>query len=106
MPAVARKNSTDTVASPDGTGDECGYPTTQSTAEGSGDVFCNNIGVVRAGDKMITHPHPPNCTPHAPALSSFSPNVFANNKKVGRIGDVYGGDHPISSGSANVFANS
>ena len=105
MPAVARKDSTDTVASPDGTGKNCASPTTQSTDVGSGDVFANGIGVVRAGDPMIGHPEAGDCATHAPGLSSYSSNVYANGKLIGRLGDEYSG-HTITSGSPNVFANS
>lgn len=71
------------------------------------------IGVVRDGDVMHTHPDGVPCTSspinHAPALSTFSPNVFANGKAIGRIGDKYDSDghmdHTIVSGSSSVFAN-
>lgn len=104
MPEVARKDSTDTVSSPDGSGFCCGSPSTQSTDKGSDDVFVNNIGVVREGDAMITHNYPgPCCNPHAPTLSTFSSTVFVNNKAIGRKGDEYS-SHIITSGSADVFA--
>jgi hypothetical protein len=106
MPAVSRKSGTDTVASPDGAGYCSGDPSTQTTDVGSDDVLANAIGVIRSGDTVITHLHPGPCdTPHNPALDSYSPNVFANNKNLGRFGDTYGGDHIVSSGSTNVFAN-
>jgi len=103
MPKVARKGSTDSVSSPDGTGNNCASPTTQSTDAGSSDVFINGVGVVRDGDAMVSHPQP-GCTPHAPTLDTFSPNVYADGKKIGRLGDAYSG-HTITSGSSNVFAN-
>jgi len=102
MPEVARKDSVDSVASPDGSGSGCGSPTTQSTDIGSGDVFCNGIGVVREGDAMISHPGP-GCPPHAPTLSTYSSTVFINGKGCGRLGDEYSA-HIITSGSGNVFA--
>lgn len=106
MPEIARKNSTDTVASPDGAGPCCGFPSTQTTNQGSNDVFINNVGAVRLGDAMISHsnPIPFCCASHAPTLSSCSSTVFINGKGVGRKGDVYGGNHTITSGSNNVFA--
>jgi uncharacterized Zn-binding protein involved in type VI secretion len=104
MPAVARKDSKDTVASPDGSGICCASPSTQSTDKGSSNVFVNTIGAVREGDAMITHPYPgPCCNPHAPTLSSFSSTVFVNGKGIGRLGDDYS-QHVISSGSSDVFA--
>lgn len=106
MPAAARGNSIDTVASPDGTGVCCALPSTQSTDVCSSTVFYNNIGAVRQHDAMIVHLFDgPCCNPHAPTLPSASPNVFIENKQAGRLGDAYGGDHPISSGSPDVFIN-
>jgi len=118
MPPVVRKDSVDLVDSPDGTGTGCGDPTIQSTDKGSGNVFANNIGLVRAGDAMIVHPAPPGCTPHIPTCSTYSPNVYANFLNVMRKGDIYkiGGTGPDSpgigsipheaiTGSPNVFAN-
>jgi hypothetical protein len=100
MPAVARKDGTDSVAT------NHGCTGTTATAEGSEDVFANNIGVVRAGDLDAVHTYPvgDSCPPHQVALSSYSNNVFANNKLIGRLGDNYGGE-TITSGSSNVFAN-
>lgn len=105
MPEVARKDRTEQVFSPDGSGNYCESPTIQASEVGSDDVFANNIGVVRIGDPMVEHPGP-GCAGHAPPLSVASPNVFANNRAVGRKGDLYGGDHILLTGSPNVFANS
>lgn len=101
MPAVARKSGTDSVS--------INHPTCQGstvTNVGSGNVFANNIGVVRKSDAVQSHTFaPPVCPSHAPGLVSFSPNVFANNLNIGRLGDAYGCGATISSGSGNVFAN-
>jgi len=123
MPAVAQKDGVSLVAATDGAqGTLCGTrpnrwnwdtPTTQSSDVGSNDVFAETIGVVREDDTMISHPDGNPCTTspiyHAPALSTFSPNVFVNNKRVGRIGDKYNSDghfdHTIITGAATVFAN-
>lgn len=129
MPAVAWKDGKSNVSCTDGArGSVCrraGDPsrpvawnwntdTTQSSNEGSSNVFANKIGVVRNGDKMKSHPHGDPCvasaTNHTPPLDKYSPNVYANNKEIGRIGDHYDGDgtsqtHAISTGSPNVFAN-
>lgn len=103
MPAVGRMNQTDKVFSPHGTGRGCKAPTTQATQAGSGRVFSDGIGVVRAGDAMKVHPAP-GCSPHDPPLDSGSGRVFAEGKGIGRIGDTYGGEHPITSGSSRVFS--
>jgi hypothetical protein len=127
MPAVARKDSADTIA----TGHGCDATTT--TLTGSGNVYVNSIGVVRRGDLSQVHtyevivaievedPPPPEpdpdyvpsthteyivtCEPHQVSLTSYSGNVFANDLNIGRLGDSYSG-HTLSSGSPNVFANS
>lgn len=107
MPAVARKNKTDSVKSPHGVGAECKSPATYKTDEGSSNVFVNGEGVVREGDKMEKHPKP-GCANHEPVLKSFSSKVYVNGKRLGRFGDAYkeAGDHIISSGSENVFDGS
>jgi uncharacterized Zn-binding protein involved in type VI secretion len=100
MPAVARKNGTDSIAT------NHGCSATTATDTGSSDVFSNNIGVVRRGDLTAVHTVPvgDSCPPHQVPLTSFSPTVFANNKNIGRVGDQYSG-HTITSGSPTVFAN-
>ena len=121
MPAIAQKSGASSVAATDGArGSGCGRnvwhwdtPTTQASNAGSGDVFVEGIGAVREGDTMVSHPDGNPCTPspinHAPALSTFSPNVFVNGKAIGRIGDKYDSDghydHTITTGAGTVFAN-
>jgi len=78
-------------------------------AQGSGNVFANNIPVSRLGvDKTAGHP----CHP-VPVISA-SPDVYVNNIKVDRVGDpikphkgTCSGRHPgnMASGSPNVFVN-
>jgi uncharacterized Zn-binding protein involved in type VI secretion len=99
MPAVARKNGTDTIAT------NHGCDVTTVTKDGSGDVFVNGIGAVRAGDLTEVHTVPSgrSCVPHQVPLTKFSSTVFVNGKGVGRKGDEYSG-HTITSGSSNVFA--
>ena len=104
MPGVARGSAVDSVAVPHGSGFNCLSPMTSSTNELSHNVFINGTGVVRKGDKMTKHPAP-GCVPHEPALSTHSPNVFANGKEIGDLGDQYGCGGVISSASTNVFAN-
>lgn len=123
MPAIALKDGYSLVAATDGSqGSLCATkpnrynwntPTTQASNQGSGDVFAENIGVVREDDIMVSHPDGDPCTVspinHAPALSTYSPNVFANGKRIGRIDDKYNSDghydHTITSGAGTVFAN-
>jgi uncharacterized Zn-binding protein involved in type VI secretion len=99
MPAIARKNGADSVATNHG----CDGSTV--TKDGSSDVFINGIGIVRSGDLCEVHtiPSGPACVPHQVPLTSFSSTVFVNGKGVGRLGDEYSG-HTITSGSPNVFA--
>jgi len=105
MPAVSRKDGVDHIASPDGSAKCCASPSRQFTAAGSTNVFINGTGVVREADKMIVHPYAgPCCATHAPTLSTYSPDVHANGKKIGRIGDDYSA-HVLATGSKNVFAN-
>lgn len=113
MPQVARKDMVDVVHSPDGGGisdhdkPECKIESDQATAEGSATVFVNGIGVVRQGDKMKKH-RGPDCEDHEPVLTTYSPNVYADGKLIGRLGDHYDSenpDHVIITGSPNVFAN-
>ena len=100
MPAVARKDGVDTIA----TGHGCDATTV--TDEGSSDVFLNGTGVVREGDLTAVHEILVGivCVPHTVPLTSFSPDVFVNGLRVGREGDFYNG-HELTSGSPNVFAN-
>ena len=128
MPLVALKDGNSNVSCTDGVkGTACAFDefgtairwnwntdTTQSSDAGSNNVFANNIGVVRKTDVMVSHPHGDPCVPsatnHSPPLDTYSPNVYANNLEIGRIGDHYDGDgtsqtHQISSGSTNVYAN-
>ena len=104
MPGVARKDKKDTVHSPHGIGPNCSVENIYHTDQGSDNVFVNNIGVVREGDKMEQHPNV-GCDAHSPTLTKYSSNVYANNKKLGRKDDEYDG-HVITSASTTVFANS
>lgn len=103
MPAVARSASSDTVFSPHGTGRQCKVPTTQSTDIGVSKVYVEGILAIHIGNAMISHPQP-GCTPHAPALDSGSSKVQCENQPLARIGDTYGGEHIITSGSSKVFS--
>lgn len=102
MPAVARGDGTDSVASASGSGYLCLSPLTTATDVCSGNVFANSIGVVRKSDPVAVHPTG-GCGPENPGLSSYSGSVFANGLNIGRQGDVYSAN-TITSGSPNVFA--
>jgi uncharacterized Zn-binding protein involved in type VI secretion len=121
MPAIAKKDGSSSVAATDGAvGSPCApgrrnwnTPTTQASDAGSPDVFAENVGVVRSGDAMSSHPDGVPCVSspvnHAPTLSTFSSNVFVNGKPIGRVGDKYDSDghydHTITTGAGTVFAN-
>lgn len=108
MPGVARKDHTDTVDTIHGAtgGNKCNsIKTDTSTNEGSADVLVNNKGVVREDDMVTAHNDGTDCVTHTPKLSTFSGNVYANNKKIGRKNDTYACGAKITSASENVFAN-
>jgi len=65
-------------------------------------VFATMIPVNRQSDSWAVH-----CckTCHGSVLAKGSPNVFANNLQVGRIGDPVACGSVVASGSPNVFAN-
>lgn len=66
--------------------------------EGSGNVFCNGIGVARVGDAVV-------CLLHgAQSIAGGSTTVFCNGKGVARIGDSITCGAVISTGSPNVNA--
>lgn len=101
MPGIARKDGVDRVRTNHG----CDPIT--ATLEGSSDVFVNNVGVVRRGDKTAVHNILVGvvCVPHQVPLTSFSPDVFVNGLEVGRQGDAYGSNEVLETGSLDVFAN-
>lgn len=104
MPSVARGQGGDSVFSKTGSGKDCVSPLTTATNECSPDVNANSICVVREGDQITAHPLP-GCIPtDQSVVSTGAPAVFANFQEVARIGDEYGSDNTITSGSSNVFA--
>ena len=76
---------------------------TGKSSQGSDNVFVETIGVVRKDDTMSGHQTPCDGA-HSPKLTSFSGTVFANNKNIGRIGDLYTAGHTITTGATTVFA--
>ena len=103
MPPVARSEETDSVFSPHGTAKYCRAPTVQATKQGVSKVYVENILAVNVGKAMKIHPAP-GCSPHSPGLDSGSGKVICEGTGIARIGDIYGGEHPITSGSSKVFA--
>lgn len=103
MPCVARSDSVDSVFSPHGTAKQCRAPTVQSTQQGVSKVYVEGILAINVGKTMKVHPQP-GCTPHAPGLDAGSSKVVCEGTGIARIGDIYGGEHPITSGSSKVFA--
>jgi uncharacterized Zn-binding protein involved in type VI secretion len=102
MPEVARGDGVDAVQSLTGSGTNCLNPLITATDECSSDVFVNNIGVVREGDRVAPHPAA-GCGPDESVLTTFSTTVFINNKGAGRKGDQYTSDNIIIEGSLNTF---
>ena len=98
MPAVAR------IGDEISTGHGCDG--TSTIAEGSNNVFCNNIGVSRKGDAITVHtiPSGSSCVPHNSVINEGSPNVFVNNIEMARVGDS-ADQGSITAGSPDTFAN-
>ena len=114
MPLVARKDGAEAVntvhvsvgdADPDD-GIACdAAPQVIATEQGSDDVFVESIGVVRKGDNEQAHTFP-GCATHQTGLATHSPNVYANDKEIGRKDDTYTcGAKIITVSQTTVFAN-
>ncbi len=74
-------------------------------AQGSGNVFVNNIPVSRQGDVNTVHLLPGSpCPAHAAPIAAGSGTVKVNNKGIGRVGDGLSGCTSVAAGSPNVFA--
>jgi uncharacterized Zn-binding protein involved in type VI secretion len=78
---------------------------TSTIAEGSGNVFANNISVSRKTDNSVPHTinQGPNCVMHVVPIVGGSGSVFVNNLRIARIGDAIDSG-AITSGSPNVYA--
>lgn len=94
MPAATRIGDADIV--------HCSVP---NRAEGSLNVFVNNIPWSRQGDNNTVHllPGAP-CPAHAAPIALGSTTVFVNTRGAGRIGDAISGCTSVAEGSSNVFA--
>ena len=94
MPAINRIGDADVT--------HCSTP---ARAEGSPDVFVNNIPISRQGDNNTPHllPGLP-CPSHAAPITTGSTTVFINNVGCGRIGDGVTACTSVAEGSPNTFA--
>ena len=74
-------------------------------AQGSPNVFVNNIPWSRQGDVNTPHllPGVP-CPVHAAPIAIGSITVIVNGVGAGRIGDAIAGCTSVAAGSPNVFA--
>ena len=96
MPAVTRIGDADVA-----------HCSGMTRAQGSSNVFVNNIGVSRQGDNNTPHLRPPNippCPTHSAGITTGSTKVFVNGKGIGRVGDGISGCTSVAAGSSNVFA--
>ena len=94
MPAVTRIGDADVT-----------HCSGMTRAQGSSNVFVNEIGVSREGDNNTGHllPGAP-CPGHSAPIASGSSTVFVNGKGCGRVGDGISGCTSVAAGSENVFA--
>ena len=102
MPLVARGNEVDVV----NTGHPvCVAPGQIATLSGSSNVFVHNEPIHRKTDTNTPHTH---CPPvYSTNIVTHSPNVFANNLEVARLGDTYDcGAFVEIVNQPDVFANS
>ena len=102
MPAAARADGTDKVFSITGTGKDCKFPVQTVTGTGTCEVYVNGSKVVRGDDQVGSHPFS-GCGPDTSTMTEGSSTVFIGGKKMARIGDNYGSDNIIISGSTTVF---
>ena len=94
MPAVTR------VTDPD-----VAHCSTPFRAQGSPNVYVNNLKLSREGDNNTTHLLPGSpCPSHAAAISQGSSTVKINSKGAGRVGDAVVGCTNVAGGSPNVFS--
>lgn len=86
-----------------GTGHGCWI--SRPNDQASPNVIVNNRGIHRVTDHWMTHccPAIPEC--HDSHLGDGSPNVYANNLKVGRCGDPVICGSYIATCSGNVIVN-
>jgi uncharacterized Zn-binding protein involved in type VI secretion len=102
MPAAARSSGIDKVFSKTGIGKDCAFPVTTVTGTPTCEVYIDGFKAVREDDQVGSHAFI-GCSPDTSNLTSFSSTVFIGGKGMGRIGDNYGSDNIIISGSQTVF---
>jgi uncharacterized Zn-binding protein involved in type VI secretion len=74
-------------------------------AQGSGNVFVNNIPASRQSDVNTIHKLPGSpCPSHNAGITIGSTTVFINNLGCGRVGDAISDCTSVAEGSPNVFA--
>lgn len=74
-------------------------------AQGSPNVFANNIPISRQSDVNTVHLLPGSpCPPHSAPIATGSTTVFVNNLGCGRVGDGISGCTSVAQGSGDVFA--
>jgi uncharacterized Zn-binding protein involved in type VI secretion len=90
-------------------GDVCtghGCWPSRPNVQGCGSVFANGIPVHCVGHGWALHCFMCGAREcHAAVLASGSPNVFAEGRAVGRIGDAVSCGSACASGSPNVICN-
>lgn len=76
-------------------------------AEGSPNVYVNNIPWSRQGDNNTVHLRPPDvppCPSHTAPIAIGSTTVFVNGRGAGRVGDAISSCTNVAAGSPDVFA--
>jgi uncharacterized Zn-binding protein involved in type VI secretion len=100
MPGAARTTDATTNHSPCGPG---------SCAQGSNNVYINNLPAFRVSDMNTPHGvptgSPVTCVPHTTPLRQGSPNVYVNGRPLGRRGDAFSCGIQVISSSSNVIVN-
>ena len=93
MPAVTRIGDADVT-----------HCSGMERAQGSSDVTANGQGISREGDLNTDHLLPGSpCPSHSVGIQSGDPTVFANKKRIGRVGDPT--CTQVAEGSPNVFSS-
>lgn len=104
MPAAARSGGIDNVFSKTGIGNgkDCAFPVITVTGTPTCEVYVNGHKAVRVTDQVGAHASYW-CDPDTSTLTEGSSTVFIGGQGMGRIGDNYGSDNIIISGSPTVF---
>tara|TARA_B100000508_G_scaffold140164_1_gene140377 strand:- start:1771 stop:2085 length:315 start_codon:yes stop_codon:yes gene_type:complete len=102
MPLIARKVGSGDIVNT--VHPICVSPGDILTDTGSSDVFIVGHGCHREDDLNEPHTH---CPPvYGTAVNSFSPDVYANGKRVARLGDTYTCTAEVKAVQQNtVYAN-